>query len=301
MPASAWVSEIIAAEQQSRKNIKATSRVFAAAMLCCIAAMVTGSLAFIVKKPALSTITVPVAVVTGGAFVTFLTIGIVKLLGVKRLQKHAASLHEQHGPLTTQNTTLTQLQPYLAGWTIAGDNPDTLHLLHTRTPGAARVLKWLQLLGGLALLAAFSLIIWHNGWSLSGIATGARAIKLKFIIYLMPLVGAGLILFAIVPSAVQVVIDRAKREVLVEEATLLGVNARIDMLKTGIAEFKINASEVVASDLKGSQVFSLAFTEFDNTTTPKPLRPVMANIVQVRQELLRESLERASGLPATIA
>ncbi|MFN5945824.1 MAG: hypothetical protein ACK5ZG_08185 [Phycisphaerae bacterium] len=295
MSASPWVSELFAAESASLTLAKRSGRLLGFAAVAACIAMVFTMVHVISMNPRGATINIPVAIITAVLFLIFAIWGALLHRRVSTLRKHTLALYDQHGPLTTDNTTLAQLQPHLAGWTVARDTPRSLHLLHRRTTAQARAMKFVQFFAGVFFIAIFAVTIWHYGWALTGLGTGISALKLKLLVYALAPLGVLLPLAATVPSPVQLLIDRdTSDEILLESVSLRGVRAQMLPLAE-VDVFVVNSLITMALLTDRSRMLLLEFSPFEIAKTPKALRPLYENITTVRTQLLHDALTRVTG------
>jgi hypothetical protein len=295
MSASPWVSELFAAESASLTLAKRSGRLLGFAAVAACIAMVFTIVHVISMNPRGATINIPVAITTAVLFLVFAIWGAVLYRRVSTLRKHALALYDQHGPLTTDNTTLAQLQPHLGGWTVALDTPRSLHLLHRRTTAQARGVKFVQFFAGIFFIVIFAVTIWHYGWALTGLGTGFSAFKRKLLVYAFALLGVLLALAATMPSPVQLLIDRdSSDEILLESVSLRGVRAQMLPLAE-VDVFVVNSLITMALLTDHSRMLLLEFPPFDTAKTHKSLRPLYDNITTVRTQLLHDALTRVTG------
>lgn len=300
MAASPWVSELLAAESASLAIAKRSGRLLGFSALAACIALVFTIVRLLSMHPRGGAFFVTVAIVTTVLFLVFAIWGYMLQRRASTLRKHALALFQEHGPLTAANTTLTQLQAHLAGWTVARDTPQCLHLLHKRTPAAARLIKFVQIAAGLVFCALFAVTIWHNGWSLAGVGSGASSYKLKLIVYAMPLIGAFLALAALVPSPVQLLLDRdTGDELLLESVSLLGTRAQMLPLAE-ITAFAVNDAGLVAFVSPPARMMLMEFSVFHAMNIPKPLKPLYENIAALRKQLLHDAFTRVTNKPVEI-
>ena len=300
MAALPWVSELLAAEHASRATTSRAGRLLGCAAVAACIAMVFITVQLISMSPRATAYTAPLAIITSVLFLIFAIWGALLHRRAATLRKHALALYNQHGPLTTANTTLTQLQTHLGGWTVARDTPRSLHLLHQRTPTTARLIKFSQVLAGISFCTLFAIIISHYGWSLAGMSTGVSSFKIKLIVYALPVIGILLPLIALVPSPVQLLMDRdANDELLLESVSLRGTHAQMLPL-SDITSFVVNEAVLFACVTPPARVMLLEFSLFEAMKTSKPLKPLHDNITTLRKQLLHDAFTRVSSKPVEI-
>jgi hypothetical protein len=124
-------------------------------------------------------------------------------------------------------------------------------------------------------------------------------IKLKLIIWAMPLISLGLIIASLVPTTVEFAVDAdTQPEILIEYVTLTGV--RTETLDAASIEALRNSDVSLEARLRSGKTTQLILLlSLDHASRDKRVAEMMKNIMRVRMELLLEAVERIVKLKSS--